>query len=129
MAGVVAPRLCRLQTVLASSTLHPPPASSSRLAVVCAAASRGRSRASSSAAGSGPPPAAAAAAAGQPPAAAEEGPLSQARRRVLAEKLTEVARNIAWLDARKDWPQEATREQIAALEERLVRRGRAGASI
>lgn len=43
---------------------------------------------------------------------------------MLAEKLTETARNIVWLDPEKDRPQEASKEQIAALQERLGYRWR-----
>lgn len=61
----------------------------------------------------------------QPPTVArsppppDSGPLSSQRRQVLAEKLTETAKHIAWVDLEKDRPEESSREQVAALQARL----------
>lgn len=120
MAAALAPRLCRLQPALASCRLSGRRAAAGRPCIVCAA-SGSRSRGSSSAAGSRPAPAAAAAApTPEPTARSSSGPLEQPRRRELAEKLTETARNISWLDHPDKRMPEASRAQIEALEARLV---------
>lgn len=120
MAVALAPRLCRLQPALASCRLSGLRAAAGRPCIVCAAAGS-HSRGRSSAAGSRPPPAAAAAApTPEPTARSSSGPLEQPRRRELAEKLTETARNISWLDHPDKRMPEASRAQIEALEARLV---------
>lgn len=97
-----------------------------RTACACvAAAGGGRKRAPRFSSGAGPPaeqPPPAAAGAARPPAAAAAAaaglsPLSD--RRLLAEKLTHTAKNIVWGDLRHERPQEASKERIHELQERL----------